>query len=113
MVQANLLVMDSDEANYGVFNVGTGRPLSVLQVAELLCRQVGPPGLCPSVVGRYRKGDIRHCYADIGRIAALGYVPKVSFEEGVRELADWVRQQTAEDLVERAAAELEQRGLLG
>ena len=113
VVQANLLVMDSDQANYGVFNVGTGRPLSVLQVAELLCRQVGPPGLRPSVVGRYRKGDVRHCYADIGRIAALGYVPRVSFEEGLRELADWVRQQTADDLVDRAAAELEQRGLLG
>lgn len=112
IVQGLLLAMDSDEADYGIFNVGTGRALSVLEMAEIICREVGPAGLRPEVVEKYRKGDIRHCYADITRIGALGYRPKVTFEQGLRDLVEWVRRQQAEDRVEEAAAELERRGLV-
>lgn len=112
IVQANLLAMDSEAADYGVFNVGTGRALSILQVANTICELVGPPGLRAEVVGRYRKGDIRHCSADIRKISALGYSPRMSFEAGVEELVEWVRRQTAEDRMEQAAAELERRGLV-
>ena len=112
IVQANLLVMDSDAANYGIFNVGTGRPMEIRRVAEILCERVGGPGLRPEVPGKYRQGDIRHCYADISAISALGFRPKVSFEEGVQELVEWVRLQEAEDRVDQAAAELERRGLI-
>ena len=113
VVQANLLAMDSEAANYQALNVGTGRPLTILQVANTICERVGPPGLRPRVVGKYRTGDIRHCHPDITRITALGYRPRVSFEDGLRELVEWVRQQTAEDRVEQAAGELEKRGLVG
>ena len=113
VVQALLLAMDNQEADGGAFNVGTGRPLSILEMAEIVCREVGPPGLRPVVTRRYRKGDILHCYADIGRIAALGFQPRVSFEAGIRELAEWVANQTAEDRLDEANAELQLRGLVG
>jgi len=112
IVQALLLAMESEAANYELFNVGTGRALSVLEMADLICQRVGPPGLRPEVVRKFRKGDIRHCYADIGKISALGYKPKVAFEQGIEELVDWVRGQTAEDRVSQASAELEKRGLV-
>ena len=47
-------------------------------------RKLGPPGLKPEVTYRYRKGDIRHCFADISKISALGYEPRVKFEDGIR-----------------------------
>ncbi|MAE94025.1 MAG: nucleoside-diphosphate-sugar epimerase [Deltaproteobacteria bacterium] len=111
IVQANLLAMEREEANGRVYNVGTGRATSVLQVADLLAEQLDFPEPA-DVVGKYRAGDIRHCYADIGRIGKqLGYTPRMSLEDGMRELLSWLRHQKAEDRVEQAARELEARGL--
>jgi dTDP-L-rhamnose 4-epimerase len=111
VVRANLLAFEKDEANGRVYNVGTGRPTSILRVAELLAKELGLPEP-PDVVGRYRAGDIRHCFADIGRIRCeLGFEPQVRLEEGMRELLDWLRSQKARDRVEQAARELEARGL--
>lgn len=97
IVQACCLAMTNPAADYQVFNVGTGRPVSVLQVAELLAGELGWKNGC-DVTRKFRAGDIRHCFADISRIhAALGYEPRYRFEDGVRELVAWVRQQQAGD----------------
>ena len=115
IVQANLLGMERDEADYGVFNVGTGRALTILDVTEALIEHLTTTDdgdkLTPDIAGQFRAGDIRHCFADISRIQALGYRPKVRFEDGVAELVDWVRSQTAVDGFEQARAELASRGL--
>jgi len=112
VVQANLIALDSEAANYRVFNVGTGRALAILDMASIICERVGPPGLRPEVTQQFRKGDIRHCYADISNISALGYRPKVRFEDGIQELVEWVRGQTAIDRVDQAAEELKKRHLI-
>jgi dTDP-L-rhamnose 4-epimerase len=110
-VQANLLALERPEAAGRVYNVGTGAATSVLEVAERLARELGF-GEPPEVPGRFRAGDIRHCVADVSRIRReLGYEPRVSFADGVRELLDWLRTQTAEDRVEQATRELAERGL--
>jgi dTDP-L-rhamnose 4-epimerase len=76
-------------------NVGTGRPISVLQVGELLARELGWSGGF-EITGKFRAGDIRHCFADISRIQRLvGYTPRNTFEDGVRELVAWVAVQQA------------------
>ena len=111
IVRANLLAMERDDANGGVFNVGTGRSTSVLEVAQVLAKELDFDE-APNVVGKFRAGDIRHCYADISRIEArLGYRPEVTLEDGMRELLDWLRTQEAQDNVEAAAEELARRGL--
>lgn len=111
VVRANLLALESEAASGRVYNVGTGRATPILRVAELLARELGVEAP-PEVVGQYRAGDIRHCYADIERIRSeLGYAPKVELEEGMRELLEWLRSQEADDRVEEAARELEKRGL--
>jgi dTDP-L-rhamnose 4-epimerase len=112
IVQANLLALESDRADYQAVNVGTGRPTSVKQVAELLARGLGK-SLHPEIVGKYRGGDIRHCVGDISRARALlGYAPRVSLEQGIPELLEWVRGQKAKDRSTEANAELELRQLV-
>jgi len=111
IVRANLLAMERDEANFGVFNVGTGRPSTVLDVAHALADGLGVD-IEPEIVNQCRAGDIRHCYADITRIRqTLNFQPQVRFEDGMADLIDWVREQEGVDLVEQARVELEKRGL--
>jgi dTDP-L-rhamnose 4-epimerase len=111
IVRANRLALERDEANYGVFNVGTGRPTTVLDVAHTLANGLGVE-IEPTIVGQFRAGDIRHCYADITRIReTLGFESQVRFEDGMHDLVDWVREQEGVDLVEQARVELEKRGL--
>ncbi len=112
IVQANLLALESDKANYESINVGTGRATSVNQVARLLSAGLGKD-IEPEIVDKYREGDIRHCISDITRARTLlGYEPRVTLEQGIPELLDWVREQTAVDQAERAATELESRRLV-
>jgi dTDP-L-rhamnose 4-epimerase len=111
IVRANLLALERDEANFGVFNVGTGQPHTVLDVAHALAKGLGLD-IEPEVVDQYRAGDIRHCYADITRIREpLGFEPQVRFEDGMADLVTWIRDQEGVDLVDQARAELERRGL--
>jgi len=64
------------------------------------------------VTGKYRMGDIRHCFADITQARkVLGYEPQVEFQAGLAELAHWLEGQVATDRVAEARAELEARGL--
>jgi len=112
VVQASLLAMKKDEANYEIFNVATGRPLTILDLANILIKRLGSH-LRPQVVNRYREGDIRHCYADISKIERrLGFVPQVKFKEGIEDLISWVGREEAVDLVEEAKKDLEKKGLI-
>lgn len=112
VVQANLLALESDGADYQAVNVGTGQPTSVRQVAKLLGKGLDKD-IEPEIVAKYREGDIRHCVADISRARRqLGYAPQVSLEQGIPELLTWVRQQRPEDRVSTATAELESRQLV-
>jgi dTDP-L-rhamnose 4-epimerase len=111
IVQANLLAMESAAADYEVFNIGTGRSLSVLDMANTLIRTMELP-IKPDTVGKFRAGDIRHCYGDISKAQRrLGYVPRVRFEDGIADLVKWAQTQESQDLVGQAIQELEQHGL--
>ena len=110
IARANLLAIESDVSDE-VFNVATGRALSVLELGQILIDKLGCDGE-PEVAGQYRAGDIRHCYADLSKIRRmLGFEPQVRFEDGVGELVDWVRPQVVEDSFEKARKELDSRGL--
>jgi dTDP-L-rhamnose 4-epimerase len=112
IVQANLLAIETDGGDYQSMNIGTGRATSVKRIAQLLAKGLGKD-IEPIVVGKYREGDIRHCVADISKSRKLlGYEPKVSLEEGLAELLNWLGEQEAEDKVESATAELAQRSLV-
>jgi dTDP-L-rhamnose 4-epimerase len=94
-----------------VFNVGSGQSHTILEIAnsviEVLNAQVEP-----QITGKYRIGDIRHCFADIDKARRLlRYEPSVRFEEGLAELANWLAGAKAPDNFMAAAAELNRRGL--
>ncbi|HZY63315.1 MAG TPA: NAD-dependent epimerase/dehydratase family protein [Edaphobacter sp.] len=111
IVQANLLAMERPQSNGHVINVGCGSPITIRQVAEMLSRALGKDVL-PVITNKYRAGDIRHCYADITKAKTLlGYRPQVSHEDGFRDLAEWLRDQEAEDKAERMLSELSTYGL--
>ncbi len=114
IVQANLLAMERSEADEQALNVGTGVLTSILDLARGLTRKLAPDdGVAPRILGTFREGDIRHCYADIARIRTLlGYEPRVRIEQGFDGLAAWARTQESVDRFDRAAAELVSRGLV-
>lgn len=111
IVTALIAAMEAGNVDGEVLNVGTGRPFSVLDLARALSAKLAFGGP-PEIEEKFRAGDIRHCYADIGRAERLlGWSPKIAFEEGIDELVAWVRTQLADDGVLRAKEELESRGL--
>ena len=111
IVQANLLAMEKESANGHVFNVGAGRPISVAEVARVLAKLFGVV-IEPEITGKFRKGDVRHCFPDVSKAGKLlGYKPAISFDEGMRELIEWSREAEAKDKFEEAARELKKRGL--
>ena len=112
IVQANLLAIETDGGDYQSMNIGTGRATSVKKIAELLAAGLGKE-IEPVIVGKYREGDIRHCVSDISKARKLlGYEPKITLEEGLAELLNWLGEQEAEDKVESATAELAERRLV-
>jgi dTDP-L-rhamnose 4-epimerase len=112
VVQANMLALESDRADYEIMNVGTGRSTSIKEIAELIARGLGK-NIAPEVTEQFREGDIRHCVADISKIRSLlGYEPKVTLEDGLAELLDWVGRQQADDRLALASAELAARQLV-
>ena len=111
ITSANILAMEKQAANYGAFNVGSGRQITIKEVSETLSKLYGEKAN-PSITGKFRKGDVRHCFADISRIKdKLEFNPKVTFEEGARELINWSKDVTAIDKVEHATNELKDKGL--
>jgi len=111
IVQANILAMEKPEADYEAFNVGTGRKLSILDLANMLIEKLKFGDKC-IIANKFRAGDIRHCYADISKIKSkLGFEPKVKFEDGIDDLIAWVKTQASKDSFEDAKKELEDRNL--
>lgn len=105
------LALESSAAPGHAINIGSGRPHTILQVATLLGEVLGRR-IDPIIAGKYRAGDIRHCFADIGLARRLlGYEPQVTFERGLAELAAWLEGQEAHDRVDEASAQLAARGL--
>jgi dTDP-L-rhamnose 4-epimerase len=114
IVQANLLALESPEADYEIFNVGTGIRTSIMEIANILLEQFGYSEMTPRVEQRFRAGDIRHCYADISKISnRLGYAPSISLKKGMRDLVQWMlTQPEVLDKVEGALEQLKRRGLI-
>jgi dTDP-L-rhamnose 4-epimerase len=112
VAQACRLAYEAPDAAGHVFNVGSGRSFTVREVAARLAAVLGKSEVLPEITGKYRKGDIRHCFADISLARkVLGYEPQVAFEDGLRELAAWLEGQVAHDRVHEATSKLAAMGL--
>ena len=113
VIHATFLGIEKEEANGQVFNVGTGVPTTVLEVAEGLIRLYGKE-VPVTISGNYRLGDIRHNYADLKKIESLlGFSPSVSFAEGLQQFTAWVKAQEVQtSRYEESIAEMKAKGLM-
>ena len=90
VVAANLLALEKSGADYTALNIGSGCATSIKEVGVTLARLNGREDIVPRIAGKFRKGDIRHCYADISKARQLlGFAPSVSFAEGMKQLIEW------------------------
>jgi dTDP-L-rhamnose 4-epimerase len=113
VAQAFVKALEHPRAAGQVFNVGSGRDRSILEIGESLAKAMGRSDLEPQPVGKARVGDIRHCFCDGTKARdELGFVARKDFADGLAELAEWVESQTSQDRVDHARQELEARGLV-
>jgi len=113
IVNAVMLSLKSDAANGTIMNLGSGIPRSIKEVARTLAHMLKEQDIEPQVTDQFRKGDVRHCYADISRAnKLLGYKPAVEWEDGLSELIEWARQAPTTDQFDKAEKELREHGLL-
>lgn len=112
VVNATILGIEKEEANFEVFNVGSGKGTSVLEVAESL-KKYYQSDINIKISGNFRLGDIRHNVADLSKIEnKLGFYPKVDFQSGIRQFAGWVNQQVIQhDYYSQSIQELKDKGL--
>lgn len=112
VVDATILGIESETANNHVFNVGTGVATSVFDVANQLIHNFGIE-VPIEITRKFRKGDIRHNYADISKIKnLLGFEPKINFEQGIKKYVAWVKTQAnPENNFEQSLAEMKAKGL--
>ena len=106
------LALMKEEANYEIINLGRGEGVKIKDISSilqtLLKREVGE-----EITGRYRKGDVRHCFADITKLKEkLGFTPKITLEEGMEELLPWMEKEKVRDYFARVLKEMEERGLV-
>jgi dTDP-L-rhamnose 4-epimerase len=112
VVDATILGIEKDEANYESFNVGTGVAVDVITVANTLKEKYGID-IDITISGNYRLGDIRHNFADISKAKKLlGFEPKFVFKKGISNFTDWVNTQEVEkDNYNKSIEEMKKKGL--
>lgn len=112
VVDATILGIQKEEANYEVFNVGSGQSTTVKQVAMLL-KNYYESIIDIIISGNFRMGDIRHNFADLSKIKTkLGFEVKYDFDTGVKLFIDWVKsQEVMEDNYSKSIEEMKSKGL--
>ena len=112
VARANVLVMEDERADYGVFNVGGKRPVTVLEFARLMINEFGAD-IEPLVPGEFRVGDTRHTVSDISRMEALGWQPTLAVKQNIHDYVEWMReQQTSEQFLYEADALMREQGVV-
>jgi dTDP-L-rhamnose 4-epimerase len=92
VARANVAALLAPDVPGGAYNIGSGRPHSVGDMAAAICSAITAPAtpgrLVPAVTGRWRLGDVRHIVASTEKAARhLGFRARIGFEVGMRELA--------------------------
>lgn len=113
VARAFVRTVDTKPNFSGAINIGTGRQLPLIAMAKLIAEKLEAPE--PIITGQFRKGDIRHCFADVSKAKrVLGWKAQVSFEEGINKYIDWMAEQPrdAVDKVSEHIDDMVKRGLI-
>ncbi len=112
IVEAKVFLLENPNAVNEMYNVCTGKGTSIGELSEMLSKVLGREEIKPEIIGKYRAGDIRHCYGDGSKLAALGWKPRFALEDGLRELIEWSKTAESVDMVSQAHNELVEKGLV-
>jgi dTDP-L-rhamnose 4-epimerase len=112
VVEANMLVLEKEEANGQAFNVGSGCSTTILEYArQVLNRVPSPAGL--DVSGQYRCGDNRHSVSNIEKLKRLGWNPKRGLDTVLDDFLDWIESSGGiPSCLPDAAADMRAAGVL-
>ena len=112
VARASRFALERTDVADQVFNVGSGASYTVSEIANRMAAVLDRQYLDPHLTFNYRMGDIRHCFADISLARErLGYEPRVTLEQGIEQLSEWLSSQVAIDRVAEHQADLRARGL--
>jgi len=113
VVDANLLVLEDDRANYEMFNVGGGAPITVKHFAETVAEVFGIKDYEPKPCGKYRFGDTRHIWSDISKLESLGWKPTRTIYDSVSEYKEWLNSASSIDnIIEYCSKKMEELNVL-
>lgn len=113
VTRANALMLESEMANYEIFNVGSGKTYTVLGLAKLIRAILGKDKARLKPCGQFRVGDIRHAVSDISKLKKIGWKVKDSEEKIIREYIDWVKMQKLDkDYVMAAERRMQKLGVI-
>ena len=112
IARANLLAAETDKLDGLPVNVGSGRGVSIREIAEAISNAL-EIDIVPEVNGEFRPGEMRHLTSDTTRVRAAGYEPHVDLAEGIRRYIDWIRTQSdIRDYFSEAAKILRSKGIV-
>ncbi len=112
VVDALVKSMETTRANNEIINIGSGKPTPIKDIAENLAKLMGKKPKI-DITHEYRVNDIRHCFADIKKASQLlQWQPKVSLNDGLKELISWSEGTQADDLFDESEKQLRDKSLL-
>ena len=112
IANAYLKALETDFSGSHILNLGSGEQINIYDVAKQLSNLLSYDEL-PIISKKFRSGDIRNCFADIRKIKELIlWEPKYSFEDGMKELLQWLLTVQKDDLGNDASIDLKKFGLL-
>ena len=114
VVDANVLVLQDNRANYEVFSVGGGKGYTIREFERIVAREFGKENLIQQIPGFFRYGDTRHALSDISKLRALGWNPTRTAEDSVREYAAYLREQDdIENMIDMAQKHMQGMNVVG
>lgn len=109
VVDANVLVLQDSRADYEVFCVGSGKPYTVKEFADVVAEVHNKKNIKPKIPGEFRVGDTRNTCSDISKLKKLGWEPKRTIKDSVIEYLDYLKMQTdIDDILEYAEKTMKQ-----
>ena len=112
IARANLLAANTDTLDGLPVNVGSGKGVSVREIAQRIGDALGIK-IEPEINGEFRPGEMRHLTSATDRVCAIGYEPKVDLEQGIGRYLDWIRSQSdVRDYFSGAAEILRCKGIV-
>jgi dTDP-L-rhamnose 4-epimerase len=89
VVDANMLVLEQDVANFQAFNVGSGIPTNIIAYADAVLKKLSS-GATQRISGEYRRGDNRHSVSGIERLSRLGWRPRRTLSVILDDFMEWI-----------------------